>query len=311
MHALTLLFVPGFLASAPVQTALLIGSGAALVSALIGVFTVLRGQSFAGHALADISSAGGSISFLLGISALWGFLGMAVIAAGALELAGLRRARAGGSRERDLATGVVLGAGLGLTALLLHLDIGMTSAGGAAISVLFGSIFAVPASLVWPSLGLGAAAALLISLMYRPLLLTSLDPDLAAAQGVRVQGVSLVHLLVLACSVTLSAMTIGAILSTVLLIGPAAAALQVAKRPGQAVMLAIIFGLVSVWGGIWLAYDSYDWTPGQGWPVSFFITVLTTLLYLGAKLWARRGGLPQRQQAIQPKRARAAHPSRA
>ncbi|MCB8880719.1 metal ABC transporter permease [Acidisoma cellulosilytica] len=282
MSVLDLLFAPGFFASAPVQTALIIGSAAAIVSALIGVFTVLRGQSFAGHALSDISSAGGSVAFLLGISALWGFLGVAVLAAGALELAGLRRAK-----ERDLVTGIVLGAGLGLTALLLHLDIGTRSSGGAAISVMFGSIFAIPASMVLSMLGVSAVAVLLIGLIYRPLLLTSLDPNLASAQGVRVHAVGLLHLLILSLAVTLSAMTIGAILSTALLIGPAAAAVQIARRPGRALILAVLFGLIATWGGVLLAYDSYAWTPGQAWPVSFFITSLAFLIYLGARLWKR------------------------
>ena len=67
----------GFFASGPVQTALVVGTCAALVSAVIGVFTILRGNAFAGHALADVSSAGGAASFLLGINPLLGFLGMA------------------------------------------------------------------------------------------------------------------------------------------------------------------------------------------------------------------------------------------
>ncbi|HEX4150263.1 MAG TPA: metal ABC transporter permease, partial [Pirellulales bacterium] len=182
------------------------------------------------------------------------------------------------------------GAGLGLTALLLHLDIGMRSSGGAAISVMFGSIFAIPASLVTPALGISLLALLVVGLIYRPLLLTSLDPDLAAAQGVRVHGLSLLHLLVLSLGVTLSAMTIGAILSTALLIGPAAAAVQIARRPGYALLLASLFGLIATWGGVLLAYDSYDWTPGRGWPVSFFIVSLTVLIYLGAWAWAQRPG---------------------
>ncbi|MCB8875626.1 metal ABC transporter permease [Acidisoma silvae] len=283
MSFFNLIFAPGFFASAPVQTALVIGSAAAIVSALIGVFTVLRGQSFAGHALSDISSAGGSVAFLLGISALWGFLGVAVLAAGALELAGLRR-----SKERDLVTGIVLGAGLGLTALLLHLDIGTRSSGGAAISVMFGSIFAVPASMIVPMLGVSGLAVLMMGLIYRPLLLTSLDPNLASAQGVRVSSIGLLHLLILSLAVTLSAMTIGAILSTALLIGPAAAAVQIAHRPGRALLLAGLFGLIATWGGVLLAYDSYTWTPGQAWPVSFFITSLVSLIYVAARLWAKR-----------------------
>jgi zinc/manganese transport system permease protein len=100
--------------------------------------------------------------------------------------------------------------------------------------------------------------------------------------------VGLLHLLVLSLAVTLSAMTIGAILSTALLIGPAAAALRLARRPGLAILLAMLIGLLATWGGILLAYDSYDWTPGHGWPVSFFIVTIIFGLYLLSSLASGR-----------------------
>jgi zinc/manganese transport system permease protein len=138
-----MIFAPGFFESEPVRTALVIGGGAAVVSAVVGVFTVIRGQTFAGHALADVSSAGGAGAFLFGVSPLLGFLGMAVLAAGAMDLVGVRRAK-----ERELVTGIVLGAGLGLTALFLYLDVTTRRTTGAAISVMFGSMFAIPAGLI-------------------------------------------------------------------------------------------------------------------------------------------------------------------
>jgi zinc/manganese transport system permease protein len=283
MSLLDALVAPGFFTSGPVLTAAIIGGGAAIVSGLVGVFTVLRGQSFAGHALADVSSAGGSVSFLLGINPLLGFLGVAVLAAGVMEVAGLRRAR-----ERDLVTGIVLGAGLGLTALFLYFDATTQSTTGAAISVMFGSMFALPASLIPLTLAVGSGAVLVTGLIYRPLLLTSLDPDLAAVRGVPVRIIGLLHLLVLSLAVTLSAMTIGAILSTALLIGPAAAALRVARRPGHAILLAMLIGLGATWGGILLAYDSYDWTSGHSWPVSFFVVTLIFAAYLLSGLTSLR-----------------------
>ena len=275
MSLLTALFAPGFFTSGPVLTAVVIGGGAAIVSGLVGVFTVIRGQSFAGHSLADVSSAGGSVSFLLGINPLLGFLGVAVVAAGAMELAGLRRAQ-----ERDLVTGIVLGAGLGLTALFLYFDMSTQSTTGAAISVMFGSMFAIPASLIPLTLAVAVGAVLITGVIYRPLLLSSLHPDLAAVRGVPVRLIGLLHLLVLSLAVTLSAMTIGAILSTALLIGPAAAALRLARQPGRAILLAILIGLGATWGGILLAYDSYDWTSGHSWPVSFFIVTIIFVAYL-------------------------------
>lgn len=285
MHLLELIVPPGFLANGPVRTALIVGAGAAIVSAVVGVFTVMRGQSFAGHALADVSSAGGSAAFLLGISPLLGFLGVAALAASAMEWADVRDAS-----ERDLVTGVMLGVGLGLTALLLYLGTIRGSTSGAAIAVLFGSMFAIPASIVPLAIGVAGAALVAIAVIYRPLLLSSLSADLAQAQGAQVRRTALVHALALALAVSLAAMTVGAILSTALLIGPAAAALRFADRPGRALAWAVAIGLAATWGGILLAYDSFYWTPGHGWPVSFFIVALIFIAYLFAGLAGRRPG---------------------
>lgn len=277
---------PGFFSNGPVLTALLVGGGAAVVSGVVGVFTVLRGQSFAGHALADVSSSGGSLAFLLGINPLLGFLGMAAIGAGGMELIGVRRLRG-----RDLATGVVLGAGLALAALFLYLDTTTSSTTGAAVTVLFGSMFAIPASTGWLAAAVGLIAVIVAGVLYRPLLLSSLSPELAAVRGVRVRVTGLVYSVVLALAVGLAALTVGAILSTALLIGPAATALRVARRPGGAMVLAVLIALAATWIGILLAYDSFDWMPGRGWPVSFFIVSLIMAIHLLVRpARARDGG---------------------
>lgn len=282
-----------FFGSEPVQTALIVGTCAALVSALIGMFTVLRGNAFAGHALADVSSAGGAASLLLGVSPLLGFLGMAWIAAFGMEFLGVRKVR-----ERDLATGIVLGAGLGLSALLLYLDVTTTSTTGAAVSVMFGSMFAIPRSLVGPALMASAAVFLLAGLLYRPMLLTAVDPDLAAARGISPRWIGLLQLLTLGLAVAVCALAIGAVLATALLIGPAGAAIRLSRRPAQAIFWASVIGLTAVWGGIWMAYESYYWFSGNAWPVSFFVVTLVFLFYLVAVLVARVTGLSARPKPV-------------
>jgi zinc/manganese transport system permease protein len=277
---MTWLFEPGFLQTSAVHVALIIGAVVALVSGPVGVFTVVRGQSFAGHSLADLGSTGGSAAFLLGISPLFGFVGMGVLAAGVMEGIGVRR-----PRGRDLATGIVLGAGLGLAALFLYLDTTHESTSGATIDVLFGSIFAVSSSTVPLVIAFSLVALTLIGVLYRPLLLSSLSPDVAAARGVPVRLVGVGYLLALAVAVSLSAVTIGAILSTALLIGPAATGLRLARRPGVAMALAALIGLAAAWLGVLLSYDSYDWVSGgQGLPVSFFIVALIFVGYLITEL---------------------------
>ncbi|OXC78054.1 metal ABC transporter permease [Caballeronia sordidicola] len=277
------IFQPGFFENEPVYTALVVGGGAAIVSAIVGVFTVMRGQSFAGHALSDVSSAGGAASFLLGINPLIGFLTMGLLAAGAMEMVHVRNVR-----ERDLVTGIVMGAGLGLAALLLYFDVTSHSTTGAAITVMFGSMFAIPEAIIPLALLVGLGALLLVTVIYRPLLLSSIDPELAAVRGIPVRFVSLLHLLMLAMAVALSAIAVGAILSTALLIGPPAIALRLVKRPGQAIVTAVVIGVGSTWAAILLAYDSYYWTPGHGWPVSFFVVTLILIFYIFAS-GARRG----------------------
>lgn len=272
---LHLIIDPGFFSSGPVHTALIVGGGTAVVSAVVGVFTVIRGQSFSGHALADVSSAGGSASFLLGINPLLGFLGMTVVAATGMELMGVERAR-----ERDLATGVVLGAGLGLAALFLYLDATTRSASGATVTIMFGSMFAIPSSTIYLAIPVGASALFVTGALYRPLLLSSLSPELAMARSVHVRLIGMLQMLVLGIASALSAMTVGAILSTALLIGPAATALRVARRPSIALGLASLIGLGATWLGILLAYDSANWISGQVWPVSFFIVTLIFLAFL-------------------------------
>jgi zinc/manganese transport system permease protein len=275
---------PGFFASTPVQAAVTAGGVVAVVSAVLGVFTVMRGQSYAGHAFADISVTGGSASFLIGISPLWGFAGTSVLAAGIMDMIGIRR-----PRGRDLATGIVRGAGLGLAALFLYWDTTHTSTTGATITILFGSVFTISSS-VLPVIGLLSVIALgIVAVVYRPLLLSSVAADLAAVRGISVRLVGVACLVAIAVSMALSAMTIGAILSTALLVGPAATGLRLTSKPGLAMTWAAVTGLAATWLGVLLAYDSFYWPPERhGWPVSFFIVTLIFVFYLFASARGRR-----------------------
>ncbi|HUY57675.1 MAG TPA: metal ABC transporter permease [Candidatus Micrarchaeaceae archaeon] len=278
------IFGPGLFQSSPVQVALIVGTVVAVVSGVVGVFTVVRGQSFSGHALADLGTAGGSGAFLLGVSQLWGFVVIAAVAAGTIDLIGPGRAR-----SRDLATGIVLGAGLGLAALFLYLDTTSSNTSGASMTILFGSIFTIDGGLVPIILGLGVVSLGTVLILYRMLLFSSLSSDMAVARAVPVRLVGIGYLVSLALAVSLSAMTIGAVLSTALLIGPAACALRLTKHPGLALLLAALIGVAVTWVSIVLAYDSFYWPPGgRGWPVSFFVVALIFTLYLLLQLPARR-----------------------
>jgi len=297
-HFFSYIVEPGLLSSGPVRTAILVGTVVAVTSGVVGVLTVIRGQSFAGHALGDVATTGGAGAFLAGLNQFWGFLIAGVAAAAIMELIGVQR-----RRGRDVATGVVLGAALGAAALFLYLGTQSSSTTGASFTILFGSMFVISPDTVPALIASGILAVVVVAVLSRVLLLTALSPELAAARGVPVRAVGVAYLAALAVAVSLSAVAIGTVLSTALLIGPAATALRLSRRPGRAMAAAAAIGTAATWLGILLAYDSYYWPPSQhGWPVSFFVVVLVIAGYLLSYLRParrrrpRRGPLAEEQQ---------------
>ncbi len=283
-HFLSPVFAPGFFGSEAVHIALGVGAIVAIVTGVVGVFTVMRGQSFAGEAFGDVGTTGGSGAFLVGIGPLWGFVAGNLLAAAAMEAVGIQR-----TRGRDLATGIVLGASIGLAALFLYLATTEQSTTGATVTILFGSAFAIAGSTVPLTLLLSLLVLGLILALYRPLLLATVSPEMAAARGIPVRLVGVLYLLALALAAALAAITIGSILGTALLVGPAASALRLTKRPLPAMLAAAGIGIGAMWVGVVLAYDSYEWPPaGHGWPVSFFVVSIIFVVYLLSGLGERR-----------------------
>jgi zinc/manganese transport system permease protein len=184
-----------------------------------------------------------------------------------------------------------LSTALGVSALFLYLVTLADSTTGVTVTILFGSLFALSGITAPTMIVLGLVCLLLLALLYRPLLLSSISAELAAARGIPVRPLGLGFLMLLAVSAALSSVAVGTILSTALLIGPSATALHLTRRPAMAMAVAATLGVLSTWVGIVLAYDSYRWPPsGRGWPVSFFVVTVIFALYLLAELGGRIRG---------------------
>jgi len=263
-----------------IQNTILAGSIVAIATAVLGYFLVVRGLTFAGHALASIGFAGAAGAVLIGAAPVYGMLVFTVGASLVISLLGRE------VRERDIAIGVIMTFALGLGILFLSLYHGYAEQ---AYSILFGSIVGISRSDVLRSglLSLGVLAA--IAVMARPLLFASFDPDLAEARGVPVHALGSVFLVVVALTISIAVQVIGVLLVFALLVGPAATAARLTYRPGRAIAIAILLGLAYTWLGILLASIS-------PWPVSFFIAVLSFGVYLPVRLLVR------------PRGRRAAHP---
>lgn len=272
MGALLSLFPSSMLNNPQVSNALVVGLVAAALSALIGYFVVLRGLSFAGHAVTDIGFAGGAGAILFGLNSFWGLLAFCLLAALGIDLLGAR------ARERDVATGIILALALGLGSLFLSIG---TRFINERFTLLFGSIFEADPSGTSALVAIGVGCVAVLAALYRPLVLASVAPDVAAARGVPVRLVGLLFIATMAIAVAEAAQVLGVLLSTALLIGPAASAGFLSARPWLVLVLGVVLGCAETVIGIVLAYDSSSWSPsGKGWPVSFFITGLALLVYL-------------------------------
>jgi zinc/manganese transport system permease protein len=238
----------------------------ALVAGPVGYFLVLRGQTFAGHALGHIGFAGATGAVLVGVAPVWGLVGVTVAAGIGMGAMG---ERLGG---RDVAIGVVLALALGFGLLFLHY---YTAFAAQATALLFGNVLAVDRATIVTLIGLGAITLAALAAIMRPLVFASLQPELAEAKGVPVRLISTAFLAIVALAVSESAQIVGVLLVFALLVGPPAAAQRLAAGFWNAMALSALIALAEAWLGIAAAYYT-------DWPVSFCIAFLSALGYFAA-----------------------------
>ena len=273
------LIQPAMFAQPFMQNALLTGSMAAGLAGVVGFFIVLRGVSFAAHALGQIGFAGAAGAVLIGVAPLWGLVVFALGGAFALGALGVRE------QERDATTALVLVAALGLGALFIALNPVYATE---AFALLFGTIVGVSRDQVWQTGLLALSCVAGLAVLYRPLLLATVNAETAEARGVPVRLVGILFLVVVGIAAAVTIPTVGTLLIFSLMVGPAGAASSLTSRPAAAMGLAVGLSLLATWVGLIVAYDT-------GWPIGFIISAAVTALYLGARLVGPR--LPRRPLA--------------
>jgi zinc/manganese transport system permease protein len=240
----------------------------AVVTGVVGFFVVIRGASFAAHALPLGAFPGAAAARLAGIDPLTGlvlFAGLGVLGISQLG----RRGR------HEVATALCLVTLLGLGALFLN----MTSEYSQEVySLLFGEVLGISDSELAPVAGISVISVTAIAWLFRPLLLSSVSPELAQARGVSNQRMELYFLGILALATAMALPVIGALLVFSLMVGPAAAARSMTDRPLLALYLSVGISLVTVWAAIALSYLS-------NWPVGFFVGGLGAVSYFAGRGW--------------------------
>jgi zinc/manganese transport system permease protein len=252
------------------RQAILAGTILSLVSGLVGYFVVLRHQTFAGESLSDVAFTGALGGAAFGINPLGSLLVSTVAVGMAMGGFGERL------RGRDVAIGTVLAWVLGLGSLFLYLfttQASGTGTGFSGVTVLFGNILGISTSQVQTIAVISGLAILLLLFIVRPLLFASLDPDVAAAQGVPVRLLGLGFMVLLAVTVSEATLAVGALLVFALLLLPAAIAHHVASRPSIALVLAAGLAVAMTWLGITIGFYT-------GYPSSVCISLLAFVSYV-------------------------------
>jgi zinc/manganese transport system permease protein len=262
-----------------VRNAYLAGTFIALGCGVVGWFVVLRGQVFAGDALSHVAFVGAIAAVVIGVD-----IRIGLFAATLAVAIGMARLGRRGGRADDVVIGIVFAWVLGIGLALLTV-LATSAAGGSGITLtdtLFGSIYSLTPGASWLAavIGLGVAAAILIAA--RPLLLSTLDVELATVRGVPVRALGTAFLAALAIMTAESTQAVGALLLLGLIAAPAGAAHRLTARPYRGLALSAVVAVGAMWGGLALSYAIPSLPPSSA------IIALAAAAYAAAALVARR-----------------------
>ncbi len=260
-----------------VRNAWLAGTFIALACGVIGWFVVVRAQVFAGDALSHVAFVGAIAAAAVGVDERIGLFVLTLALAGAMGVLG-RRAQAD-----DVTIGITFAWILGIGVLLL--TILATSAGGASgittANTLFGSVYSLSAGASVIAAVVALAATGFVLGAARPLLLATLDPELATLRGIPVRALGLAFLAALAVVSAESTQAVGALLLLGLIAAPGGAARALTARPYRGLALSGAIAVGSMWGGLALSYAI------SALPASTAVIGLAAGTYAAAGLWSQ------------------------
>ena len=225
---------------------LIVATLAGALCGLVGVYVVLKGMSYIGHGLSHAIFGGFAASALLGVNfflgaGAWGF-------AAAMMINGVTRRRSIGS---DAAIGVITTASFAIGVALIKR---YGSGGKNPDSLLFGQILGVSDADVWLLAAVMVVAVLVVFFLYRPLLFSTFDPEVAEVSGVATARVDVLLTLVLAASILATMTVLGVTLVAATLVIPAVVARMLTDSFGRMLILATVIGAACGFVGMNLSY---------------------------------------------------------
>ncbi|MFJ7363564.1 metal ABC transporter permease [Peribacillus frigoritolerans] len=276
--------ISGILQFEFLQNAFLTGIIIGAIAPLVGVFVVVRRMSMISDALSHVALAGIAFSLLLqksflslaGLNPL--YIGMAFSVGGSLFIEKLRGVY---KHYQELAIPIIMSGGMGLSVIFISIADGFNTD---LYGYLFGSVSAVSRADLYVILGVGLVVALMLTLLYKELFLLSFDEEHAKASGIPYKAIHFIFIVMVALVIAASMKIIGILLVSSLMTLPVAASLRFAKGFKQMIGYSVLFGEVSVIGGLFLSYN-LDLAPGG---TIVIIAVLILILSILFDKWKNR-----------------------
>jgi zinc transport system permease protein len=270
--------IAGLLEYEFLQNAFLTGLLIGLVAPLIGVFIVVRRLSLIADALSHVTLAGIAASLLLtkkwslfaGLNPL--YLGMTFSVMGSLFIEKLRGVY---KHYQELAIPIILSGGIGLGVIFISLADGFNTD---LFSYLFGSVSAVSRIDLLIILIISILVILLIFVLYKELFLLSFDEEHAKASGIAAKSVHFIFILMVALVIAASMRIVGILLVSSLMTLPVAASIRIANGFKQTIFYSILFGELSVLGGLTISYYM-DLAPGGTIVMIAVVILIITILF--------------------------------
>jgi zinc/manganese transport system permease protein len=196
-----------------------------------------------------------------------GYFTFCIIAA--LVIAVLPQRGGRGYTEESAVIGTVQAFALAAGMLFIALYKGFLNGTNA---LLFGSFLGITTGQVITLTLVAVVALIALAVIGRPLLFDSVDADVARANGVPVRALGAAFLVLLGATAAEVSQITGALLVFALLVLPPATAQLITPRPARSLALSVVLALITVWGGLFIAYYS-------PYPIGFWLTTVAFGLY--------------------------------
>lgn len=227
------------------RTAFIVGGLLAIVIPMIGNLIVFKRMSMVGDALSHVSLSGIAIGLILNVNPLLGAILMAIVATLSIQYIQDRF-----GKYTELATAIIMAFGIGLSAVLL----GFVESPASFNSFLFGSIVAIGGSDSMYAIILSVIIVIISLYYYRDFFFIAFDETAATLSGINVKRVNTIFMILTAITISVGSRIVGALIVSSLMVIPTATSLQLEKSYRQTMFIAMVYSLVSVWGGLTASY---------------------------------------------------------